>query len=58
MVIFLQGRKLAALGAYSETELAEARARRDELRRLHAGGIDPVAHRRAADGITEKKIPR
>lgn len=41
--------KLAALGAYPETGLAEARVRRDELRRLHAGGVDPVAHRRAAD---------
>jgi integrase len=41
--------KLAALGAYPETGLAEARAKRDELRRLHAGGVDPVAHRRAAD---------
>lgn len=41
--------KLAALGVYPETGLAEARTRRDELRRLHAGGVDPVAHRRAAD---------
>jgi integrase len=41
--------KLAALGVYPETGLAEARVRRDELRRLHAGGVDPVAHRRAAD---------
>lgn len=41
--------KLAALGAYPETGLAEARVRRDELRRLHANGVDPVAHRRAAD---------
>lgn len=40
--------KLAALGAYPETGLADARTRRDELRRLHAGGVDPVAHRRAA----------
>ncbi len=40
--------KLAALGVYPETGLAEARARRDELRRLHAGGVDPVAYRRAA----------
>ena len=40
--------KLAALGAYPETGLAEARVRRDELRRLHAAGVDPVAHRRAA----------
>jgi integrase len=41
--------KLAALGGYPETGLAEARTRRDELRRLHAGGVDPVAYRRAAD---------
>lgn len=41
--------KLAAFGAYPETGLAEARVRRDELRRLHAGGVDPVAHRRAED---------
>ena len=41
--------KLAALGAYPEIGLADARARRDELRRLHAGGVDPVAYRRAAD---------
>jgi integrase len=41
--------KLAAIGAYPETGLADARARRDELRRLRARGVDPVAHRRAAD---------
>ena len=38
--------KLAALGAYPEIGLADARARRDELRRLHANGVDPVAHNR------------
>ena len=41
--------KLAALGVYPETSLAEARARRDELRRLHAGGIDPIGYRRVAN---------
>jgi hypothetical protein len=46
--------KLAALGAYPETGLADARARRDELRRLRARGVDPVAHRRAAD---EARLP-
>jgi len=40
--------KLAALGAYPEIGLADARARRDELRRLHANGVDPVAHNRIA----------
>jgi integrase len=39
--------KLAALGAYPEVGLADARARRDELRRLHGSGVDPVAHRKA-----------
>jgi integrase len=39
--------KLAALGSYPEVGLADARARRDELRRLHGSGVDPVAHRKA-----------
>jgi integrase len=39
--------KLAALGAYPEVGLADARARRDELRRIHGSGVDPVAHRKA-----------
>jgi len=39
--------KLAALGAYPEVGLADARTRRDELRRLHGSGVDPVAHRKA-----------
>ena len=40
--------KLAALGAYPEIGLAEARRRRDDARRLLASGLDPSAQRRAA----------
>ena len=39
--------KLAALGVYPEVSLADARSRRDELRRLLASGVDPSSHRRA-----------
>ena len=39
--------KLAAIGAYPEIGLAEARKRREELRRLLSNGIDPAAHRKA-----------
>ena len=39
--------KLAALGAYPEIGLANARERRDELRRMLSNGIDPAAHRKA-----------
>lgn len=39
--------KLAAIGAYPEIGLAEARERRDELRRMLSNGIDPAAHRKA-----------
>ena len=39
--------KLAAIGAYPEVGLADARERRDETRRLLSNGIDPAAHRKA-----------
>jgi integrase len=39
--------KLAAIGVYPEVGLADARERRDELRRLLSSGIDPAAHRKA-----------
>jgi integrase len=39
---------LEALGSYPEVSLADARTRRDDLRRLHASGVDLAAHRRAA----------
>ena len=37
--------KLLSLGTYPDTSLAMARGKRDEARRLLAGGIDPSAHR-------------
>jgi integrase len=40
--------KLLSLGTYPETNLKEARAKRDEARRLLAAGIDPGAHRKAS----------
>ena len=39
--------KLAAIGVYPEVGLAEARERRDGLRRLLSSGVDPSAHRKA-----------
>lgn len=40
--------KRLALGAYPDTTLADARAKRDDARRLIAGGIDPNAQRQAS----------
>jgi integrase len=39
--------KLASIGAYPEVGLSDARAQRDEFRRLHRSGVDPAAHRKA-----------
>jgi len=41
--------KLLALGVYSETTLKEARAARDEARKLLANEIDPAAYRRQSE---------
>jgi integrase len=38
---------VTAIGAYPEIGLADARERRDELRRLLSSGIDPAARRKA-----------
>jgi integrase len=40
--------RLESLGAYPEVPLAAARQRRDDLRRLHASGVDLALHRKAA----------
>lgn len=40
-----------SLGVYPEVGLKFARERRDEARRLIAGGIDPSAHRKAAKRV-------
>ena len=42
-----KGEKGVTLGAYPAIGLAEARERRDELRRMLSNGIDPAAHRKA-----------
>lgn len=39
--------KLLALGKYPEVSLRDARARRDDARRLRANDVDPSAHRKA-----------
>lgn len=36
-----------SLGVYPDTGLADARAKRDEARKLLANGVDPGEHRRA-----------
>lgn len=38
--------KVLALGVYPEVKLAEARAKRDEAKKLISSGIDPIAARR------------
>jgi len=40
--------KLLSMGVYPEVPLAAARARRDDARKLLAGGVDPSVHRQAA----------
>jgi integrase len=40
-------RNTLSLGTYPDTGLADARAKRDEARRLIASGVDPGAHRKA-----------
>jgi len=40
--------KLLSLGVYPDVGLKQARAKRDEVRKLLAAGIGPSAHRKAA----------
>jgi hypothetical protein len=40
------GKKMLALGKYPEVSLADARARRDEARKLLANGVDPSETRK------------
>lgn len=39
--------KLLSLGTYPDTGLKEARSKRDEARKMMAGGVDPSEHRKA-----------
>lgn len=48
--------KLAALGAFPEVSLANARSSRDTLRRLLASGVDPASHRRATKAAKETAV--
>lgn len=55
--------KLLALGSYPAVSLSDARARRDEAKRLLAGGLDPTveakaekARKRAANADTFRAI--
>lgn len=45
--------KRLSLGTYPDTSLADARAKRDEARKLLAAGIDPGAHRKAEKAAGE-----
>lgn len=47
--------KLLALGAYPEVGLKDARERREEARKLLAGGIDPGAQRKAQKAASEAR---
>lgn len=40
--------KMLALGKYPEVSLADARARRDEARKLLANSVDPIENKKAA----------
>lgn len=44
---YLGKRKTLSMGTYPDTGLADARARRDEARKLLAAGVDPSDHRKA-----------
>jgi integrase len=53
---YQQKQKLLSLGVYPEVSLAQARARRDEARRLLAEGIDPSAHRKISVDLVEEDV--
>ncbi|MGY0561602.1 integrase arm-type DNA-binding domain-containing protein [Luteimonas sp. A277] len=48
--------KRLALGAYPEVELAEARERHAEARKLLASGVDPGEHRKAQRAAAADKV--
>ncbi len=47
--------KMLALGKYPEISLADARARRDEVRKLLANGVDPSESKKAVKVGRSKK---
>jgi integrase len=47
--------KLLSMGVYPDVGLAQARGRRDEARKLLAGGIDPSEHRKATKAMRAER---
>lgn len=47
--------KRLSLGTYPDTSLADARAKRDDARKLLAAGIDPAEHRKATKAAGEER---
>lgn len=50
---FLGKEKTLALGVYPETSLSEARVKRDEARKLIAGGLDPCEQKRVKKSVSD-----
>ncbi|HEJ7994541.1 TPA: integrase arm-type DNA-binding domain-containing protein, partial [Serratia liquefaciens] len=50
---FLGKEKTLALGVYPETSLSEARVKRDEARKLIAGGLDPCEQKRVKKSVPD-----
>jgi hypothetical protein len=47
--------KRLSLGTYPDTSLSDARAARDDARKLLASGIDPSEHRKARKAVGEER---
>ncbi len=52
---FLGKEKRLSMGTYPDTGLADARAKRDEARKMLATGIDPGANRKAVKAVGEER---
>ena len=52
---FLGKEKRLSLGVYPDTGLKDARAKRDEARKLLAAGVDPSANRKALKAVGEER---
>ena len=48
-------RKTLSMGTYPDTGLADARAKRDDARKLLAAGVDPSEHRKATRAASEER---
>ncbi|KGM56177.1 integrase [Lysobacter daejeonensis GH1-9] len=52
---YLGKRKTLSMGTYPDTGLADARAKRDDARKLLAAGVDPGEHRKATKAAGEER---